>query len=76
MKRTWFKRCGWLYLPVAWPGFLVLLCALAFCVQVFAAVDRHSHSVSDSLYGVFPYFSSGFLLFLWVAGNTSEESER
>ncbi len=45
--------------------------ALAFCVNVFIAIDRHSHSVSDTLYGVFPFFTCTFLLLDWLARNTS-----
>lgn len=36
---------------------IVCLVAAIFCVNVFLAIDRHSHSVSDTLYGVFPYFA-------------------
>jgi hypothetical protein len=75
MKTQWFKRLGWFYLPVSLPGAIITLAALAFCVQVFVAVDRHSHSVSDTLYGVFPFFASGFLLFDWIAGRTSRQSD-
>ena len=50
MKLVLFKRLGWVYRPVSWPGELVVLLALAFCLQVFLAVDRHSHSASDTLY--------------------------
>ena len=71
MKNVWFKRVGWFYLPISVPGAIVLLAALAFCVQVFLAVDRHSHSVSDTLYGVFPFFACAFLLFDWIAVRTS-----
>lgn len=71
MKSVWFRRLGWIYRPVSWQGFILVLLALAFCVQVFLAVDRHSHSVSDTLYGVFPYFGCCFLLVNWVASNTS-----
>jgi hypothetical protein len=56
---------------VSWQGVVVALLALAFCVNVFLAVDRHSHSVSDTLYGVFSYFVCTFLLVNWVASNTS-----
>ena len=45
----------------------MFLAAAAFCVNVFVAVDRHSHSVSDTLYGVFPFFACAFLLVDWVA---------
>ncbi len=70
MRKSWFKSIGWLYVPCSWPGALLTLVAVFICVQVFVAVDRHSHSVSDTLYGVFPYFSCCFLLLNWVAGHS------
>jgi hypothetical protein len=39
-----------------------VLFAGVFCVQVFVAVDRQSHSVSDTLYGVFPYVVPALIL--------------
>jgi hypothetical protein len=74
MKTTWFKRRGWFYIPISWQGVLITLATLAFCVQVFTAIDRNSHSVSDTLYGVFPFFACAFLLFDWVAGRNCEET--
>lgn len=71
MKNIWFKRMGWVYLPVSVPGALITLAALLFCVQVFVAVDRFSHSVSDELYSIFPFFACAFLLLDWIAGRTS-----
>lgn len=73
MKNAWFKRIGWLYLPVSIPGAVIALAAIAFCAQVFLAVDRQSHSASDTLYGVFPYFACAFLLFDWVAGKAGNK---
>jgi hypothetical protein len=67
----WFKPLGWFYLPVSAPGAVVTGLALIFCVQVFAAVDHRSHSVSDTFYGVFPFFACTFLLWEWVARKTS-----
>jgi hypothetical protein len=75
MKTVWFKRAGWFYLPVSLPGIVIALVALAFCTQVFLAIDRKSHSASDTLYGVFPYFACGFLLFDWIASRTSRKPE-
>ena len=71
MKSSWFKRWGWFYLPASVPGILVWVLGLIFCVTVFLAVDRHSHSVSDTFYGVFPYFICTFLLIDWIAIRTS-----
>ena len=73
MKNSWFKRLGWVYAPTSWPGVLLLVLALLFCLQVFVAVDRHSHSASDTLHGVFPYFACCFLLLNWIAANTSHD---
>ena len=70
MNTVWFKRCGWFYLPVSVPGILAVLLALAFCVNVFIAIDRRSHSVSDTLYGVFPYVVPCFLMLNWLAART------
>jgi len=70
MKHIWFKRAGWFYIPVSWQGGMIVLLGLAFCLQVFRAIDRHSHSASDTLYGVFPYFACCFLLVNWLASNT------
>jgi len=73
MKRPWFNPWGWIYRPVAWQGLVLCLLALAFCVQVFWAVDRQSHSASDTLYGVFPYVVPTLILLYWVASKTSGE---
>jgi hypothetical protein len=68
MNVRWFKRWGWVYLPIS---IIVLLLILLFCIQVFIAVDRHSHSASDTLFNVFPYFASCFLLLNWLGANAS-----
>jgi hypothetical protein len=71
MKTKWFNRIGWFHIPGSVPGVIITLAALAFCAQVFWAVDRKSHSVTDTLYGVFPFFTCTFLLFEWIAQRTS-----
>lgn len=74
MKTTWFKEWGLIYLPVTWQGVLIIVLALAFCVQVFIAVDRSSHSVSDTLYGVFPFIVPTLLVLDRIAARTSKAS--
>ena len=71
MTRVWFKPWGWIYRPVSWQAVVLVVLAFLFCLQVFIAVDRHSHSASDTLYGVFPYVALCFLLLHWVASKTS-----
>ena len=72
MKAVWFKPWGWIYCPRLWQGVLAILVTLAFCMQVFVAVDCNSHSVSDTLYGIFPYIVPASMLLYWVASKTSK----
>jgi hypothetical protein len=74
MRRTWFRSWGWIYRPTSWQGWLLLLATAVFCAQVFLAVDRHSHSVSDTLYGIFPYFVPAFGILGWIASHTSGDA--
>jgi len=74
--KSWFKPWGWLYLPVSVPGFLATLLPLVFAVNVFLAVDRRSHSVSDTLYGIFPFWVPTFLLWFWLAVRASKPKTR
>ena len=66
----WFKPVGILFVPVSLMGWLISLSAVAFCGQVFWAIDRHSHSASDTLYGVFPFWIPTILLLAWLADRT------
>jgi hypothetical protein len=67
----WFKDLGPVYLPVSVLGWLVTIACVGFCVQVCLAIDVRSHSVSDTLYGVFPFWVPTFLLWAFIAGRTS-----
>lgn len=71
MQRAWFKSWGWVYRPASWEGAMLTVLAALFCVNVFVAIDRHSHSVSDTLYGIFPFVVPTLMLLNWVASKTS-----
>jgi hypothetical protein len=68
---VWFRPFGWFYRPVSWQGCVLVLGASVFCLQVFLAVDRHAHSASDTLYGIFPYVVPCLMLLNWLASKTS-----
>ena len=74
MKKAWFKEWGWIYLRIAWQGWTAVVLAVLFSVLVFVAVDRHSHSASDTLYGVFPYVAPAFGVLAWVASKTTRKT--
>lgn len=70
----WFKRLGWFYRPVHVFGWITSLAALAFVVQVFLAIDRQSHSVTDTLYHFYTFGAPTFLGLMWIASRTSVEN--
>jgi hypothetical protein len=75
MSHRWFKRWGWIYRPVHPFGFVAILGALAFCANVFLAIDRQSHSVSDTLYHFYGFAVPTFLGVMWIASRTSDEQK-
>ena len=74
MKISWFKEWGWIYYPISWQGAGLVIFTAVFCIQVFLAVDRNSHSVSDTLYGIFPFWVPVVLVLLWIASKTSPKN--
>jgi hypothetical protein len=68
----WFMPFGLIFRPVSIAGWMISLIALAFCLHIFLFVDGRSHSVSDTFYGVFPYWIPSFLTWMWIARRTSD----
>lgn len=62
-----FRTYGWLYRPISIIGWCVSIITIAFNVNVFLAIDRQSHSVSDTLYGFYPYCVSSLTVLFWIA---------
>ena len=70
----WFRPAGFLFFPVSIAGWLITAAAIAFCVRIFLFVDAHSHSVSDTLYGIFPFWAPTLLGLAWIADRTGGRS--
>src|SRR5262249_19069836 len=66
-KMKSFVAWGPIHRPVTVLGWLITLAAAGLILNAFLAVDARSHSASDTLYGVFPYWGVTFLLWDWVA---------
>ncbi len=71
MNSIWFKKFGWAYLPVHAIGLLITLACLALNVMFFIAIDRNSHSVSDTLIDFFVYCTCVAFWWKWIADKTS-----
>lgn len=74
MKQIWFKRSGWIYLPIHPAGIAITLCAILFLIPVFSAVIRTGYSVSDDLYHLFVYTSCTAFWWKWIAEKTSDKN--
>ena len=62
----WFKRklYGWGWTPARWQGWVVLLVYVVSILKISLIVDYTSHSVSDTLIGMFvPFILLTALLF-------------
>jgi len=70
---VWFKKVGWIYRPISIAGWIITIITILLCSQIFLFVDSHSHSVSDTFYGVFPYIVSYLVVAGWIASNTSKK---
>jgi len=49
MNFPWFRRIGPLFVPVRWPGWMIVALTAGYVVRVFVDIDSRSHSVSDTL---------------------------
>jgi hypothetical protein len=70
---VWFKKLGWIYQPITIIGWIITVITILLCAQIFIFFDSHSHSVSDTFYGVFPYIVSYLVVAGWIASNTSKK---
>ena len=70
-QQIWFKKFGWIFLPIHTLGYLVTLLAIVFMLPVTMAVYRNEHSVSDALYELFVYTTCTVFWWKWVAEKTS-----
>jgi hypothetical protein len=70
MKQVWFKKAGWVYLPVSIMGVIVTLLAVTFMVSVMMAANRNVHSITDESYEIFVYATCTAFWWKWVAEKT------
>jgi hypothetical protein len=72
MKQVWFKKSGWIYLPVHPMGVIITFMAIVFLIPIYMAVIRNGHSVTDDLYQLFIYTTCTIFWWKWFAEKTSE----
>jgi hypothetical protein len=71
MKQNWFKKSGWIYIPIHPLGFAVTIAAIIFMIPVSMAIFRNGHSATDDLYQFFVYATCTVFWWKWIAEKTS-----
>jgi hypothetical protein len=71
MKQIWFKRAGWIYVPIHAMGLVITLLAIIFMVPVCMAIVGNGHSISDDLYEIFVFGTCTAFWWKWIAEKTS-----
>jgi hypothetical protein len=70
MEMRWFRPIGPFFYPVSAPGWTLASLVFAFCAHIFLFFDHRAHSVTDLLYGIFPYWGPALLALAWIADRT------
>jgi len=74
MKLPWFKRIGFIFLPISATGWSILILALLYGVYIFIDIDSRSHSVSDTLMNFVFNLLIIVVVYSIIAALTSRES--
>ena len=72
MKTQHFKKWFWFYLPTSFAAIIITLILLAHTLWVAKVIDHNSHSVSDTLYNLFPFAVCTFFIYEWLAKNITK----
>lgn len=70
-KNKWFKKIRGSYLPISWQAWALYVPFTIFLLTVLLAAVRSEHSVSDSLYMIFPQWVSAAVVLTWIANQKS-----
>lgn len=70
MEKQHFKKRGWFYLPTSIIGGLIFAVLFLHTLWVAKVIDHNSHSVSDTLYSLFPFAVCTFFVYEWLAKNS------
>jgi hypothetical protein len=73
-SRHCFTKLGAVYVPKNTTGWSPTALTWVTAICTFVIVDKHSHSVSDTLIGAIPIIANLFLLLWLVAAQSSRPS--
>jgi hypothetical protein len=68
---AWFYQVRGSYLPCSWQGWLTYIPFTIFLLTVLIAAVRVQHSVSDTVYMIFPQWVAAAVVMSWIAKQKS-----
>jgi hypothetical protein len=75
MKKYWFKKHGWSYIPISITGSLITIFALLFSGWIFWEICKRTYSNIGALICFFAYFTCIAFWWKWIAESTSEKTK-
>ncbi|WP_298736604.1 hypothetical protein [uncultured Chitinophaga sp.] len=75
MKRYWFRKYGWSYIPTSITGSLITIFALLFSGWISWEISRQASSNIEALICFFAYFTCIAFWWKWIAESTSEKTK-
>lgn len=75
VNKYWFKKYGWIYIPISIPGSLLTVFALLLAGWCYWKADRSAATVPDALIRFFVYFTCIAFWWKWIAESTAEKTK-
>jgi len=75
MRKYWFKKYGWSYIPISIIGSLITIFALLFSGWMAWEIFKRTWSNIHALICFFPYFTGIAFWWKWIAESTSEKTK-
>jgi predicted membrane channel-forming protein YqfA (hemolysin III family) len=75
MKKYWFKKYGWSYIPISITGSLITIFALLFSGWICWEICKRTWSDIGALICFFAYFTCIAFWWKWIAESTSEKTK-
>jgi hypothetical protein len=73
MNKIWFKRMGWIYIPVHAFGYAVTIVAVLLMWQMAVFVDNTTYPITKEILDIFLYSTCITFWWKWVAEKTSRQ---
>ncbi|HOK25744.1 MAG TPA: hypothetical protein P5320_03725 [Bacteroidales bacterium] len=72
--KPFFKKFGWIYLPVSLAGWIITVIFAGISLATLVWIDSAYNSLFYTLVRFFPYFIGFTVVWFWIASNSAGSS--